>query len=187
MKTSMAPLLVALVFLAIPAGAAERHMMQPRVPADKLAEARALTSPLPDSPEIVAQGKVLYNGKGTCFNCHGKDGGGNGPVAAQLDPSPRNFHHRQFWRERTEGEIFWVIKNGSPGTSMIGFGDVLSDEEIWAIARYVRSFAGEHESGMMGHGKGMGSMMGRHGGMGGMGHRGPRGPMGGCEGEACGR
>ncbi len=39
--------------------AAERHMMQPRVPADKLAEARALTSPLPDSAEIVEKGKAL--------------------------------------------------------------------------------------------------------------------------------
>ncbi len=84
-------LTVALVSLSISAGAAERQMMQPLVPADKLAEARALTSPLPSSPEIVEQGKVLYNGKGTCFNCHGKDGDGNGPVAAQLDPSSTQF------------------------------------------------------------------------------------------------
>ncbi|MEK7237328.1 MAG: c-type cytochrome [Nitrospirota bacterium] len=187
MKTSMAPLLVAVVFLAIPAWAAERHVMQPRVPADKLAEARALTSPLPDSPEIVVQGKALYNGKGTCFNCHGKDGDGNGPVAAQLDPSPRNFQHHGFWRHRTEGEVFWVIKNGSVGTSMIGFGGQLTDEEIWSIIQYVRSFAGEHGPGMMGHGEGMGSMMGPGGGMGSMEHRGPRGGMGGCEGEQCGR
>ena len=45
--------------------AAERHMMQPRVPADKLAEARALASPLPNSAEIVEKGKALYYGKGT--------------------------------------------------------------------------------------------------------------------------
>ena len=93
MKPSMLQLLAIVVFLAIPAGAAERHMMQPVVPADKLAEARGLTSPLPSSPEIVQQGKALYHGKGACFNCHGKDGDGNGPVAAQLNPSPRNFQH----------------------------------------------------------------------------------------------
>ena len=187
MKTSMFPLIAVVVSLAIPAGAAERHMMQSLVPADKLAEARALMSPLPSSPEIVAQGKALYNGKGTCFNCHGKDGDGNGPVAAQLDPSPRNFQHHGFWRHRTEGEIFWVIKNGSVGTSMIGFGGQLTDEEIWTIIQYESSFGGEHGSGMMGHGEGMGPMMGSGGGMGGMEHRGPRGGMGGCEGEQCGR
>jgi len=162
--------------------AAEQHMMQPRVPADKLAEARALTSPLPNSQEIIEKGKALYHGKGTCFNCHGQKGAGDGPVAASLNPSPRNFQHPGFWRHRTEGEIFWVIKHGSTGTSMIGFGDLLSDEEIWAIINYERSFAGEH-----GQGRGRGSMMGPGGAMGGMEHRGPRGGMGGCEGEGCGR
>ena len=145
---------------------AEQHMMQPRVPADKLAEARAITSPLPDSPEIVEKGKALYSGKGTCVNCHGISGGGDGPVAASLNPSPRNFQHHGFWRHRTEGEIFWVIKHGSIGTSMIGFAGQLTDEEIWSIIQYERSFAGEQGSGMMGHGKGMGPMMGSGGGMG---------------------
>jgi mono/diheme cytochrome c family protein len=167
--------------------AAERHMMQPRVPADKLAEARALTNPLPDSPEILEKGKVLYNGKGTCFNCHGTDGGGNGPGAAQLDPSPRNFRHHRFWRHRTEGELFWVIKYGSPGTAMLGFGQVLSDDEMWAIIQYERTFAAGHGPGMRGRGEGRGRMMGSGSGMGRMGHSGPGGEMGGCEGEACGR
>ncbi len=72
--TRMLTVVLACGFLsASTLSAAERHMMQPRVPADKLAEARALTSPLPDSAEIVEKGKALYNGKGTCFNCHGKD------------------------------------------------------------------------------------------------------------------
>lgn len=183
MKTSMFPLIAVVVSLAIPAGAAERHMMQLLVPTDKLAEARALTSPLPKSPEIVEKGKALYDGKGACFNCHGKDGGGNGPLAAQLNPSPRNFQHHGFWRHRTEGEIFWVIKNGSAGTSMVGFGGQLTDEEIWALIQYARSFAGEHGPGMMGHGEGMGPMMGRGGGMGGMEQGGRRGGMEGMGGQ----
>lgn len=135
---------------AVSTEAAERHMMQPRVPADKLAEARALRTPVPNSPEVVRKGKELYDGKGTCFNCHGKDGDGNGPGAAQLNPSPRNFRHHGFWRHRTEGELFWVIKHGSPGTAMIGFGPVLSDEEIWSLIQYERTFAGSHGPGMMG-------------------------------------
>lgn len=151
--------------------AAERQGMSPLVPADKLAEARALASPLPDSAEIAEKGKALYNGKGTCFNCHGKDGSGNGMAAVGLDPSPRNFQRHGFWRHRTEGEVFWVIKQGSPGTAMIGFGDQLTDEEIWSIIQYERRFAGEHGHGTMGQGEGMGS----------------GGGMGGCGGEACNR
>jgi mono/diheme cytochrome c family protein len=187
MHKTMALILFLLVGAVWPllSEAAEQHMMQPRVPADKLVETRALTSPLSSSPEIVEQGKALYNGKGACFNCHGKDGSGNGPLAAQLNPSPRNFQHHGFWRHRTEGEIFWVIKNGSVGTGMVGFGGQLTDEEIWSIIPYMRSFAGEHRPGMMGRGEGMGSMMGPGGGMGGMEHRGPMGGMGDCEGEGC--
>ncbi|MEO8341081.1 MAG: c-type cytochrome [Nitrospirota bacterium] len=187
MKLKMIPLLVVVASIAIPAGATERHMMQQLVPADKLAEAQALTSPLPQSPEVIEQGKALYNGKGACFNCHGKDGDGNGPLATQLKPSPRNFQHHGFWRHRTEGEIFWVIKNGSAGTSMVGFGGQLTDGEIWALIQYVRSFAGEHGLGMMGREEGMGPMMGPGGGMGGMERGGSRRGMGGCEGEACDR
>ena len=185
MKLNMFPLIAVIVFLAVPAVAAERHMMQSLVPDDKLIEARALTSPLPKSPEIVEQGKALYNGKGACFNCHGKDGGGNGPLASQLKPSPRDFQHPGFWRHRTEGEIFWVIKNGSAGTSMVGFGGQLTDKEMWSIIQYLRGFAGEHGPGMMGGGGGMGPMMGPGGGMEGMEHRGPMGGMRSCEGEGC--
>src|SRR5579885_654768 len=130
---------------------AERQIMMPRVPAEKVEEARALMSPLPDSAEIVEKGKALYQGRGTCVNCHGATGRGDGPAAMGLDPSPRNFHHHGFWRHRTEGEVFWVIKYGVPGTAMIGFGDQLSDEEIWTIIQYERRFSDGHgHQGMMG-------------------------------------
>ena len=146
---------------------AERYIMEPRVPADKIAEARALKSPLPESSETVAQGKTIYEGKGTCFNCHGMKGRGDGPGGSNLNPSPRNFRHRGMWHHRSEGEIFWVIKHGIEGTGMIPFGGLLSDEEIWTVIQYERSFAGGR-----GH-----RGMGRHRGMGGMGQ---------CKGRGCG-
>ena len=167
MKTKVFPLLGLMVFFAIPAAAAERHMMQPVVPADKLAEARALKSPLSNTPEVIEKGKSVYSGKGGCVTCHGIDGDGKGPGAVNMNPSPRNFQHHGFWRHRTEGELFWVIKHGSPGTAMIAFGSVLSDEEIWALIQYERTFAGMHGPGMRGHRGGMGGMKGmRHGGKG---------------------
>lgn len=150
--------------LALPlATAADMHdMMRSRVPPDKVAEARALRNPLPDSPDVIENGKALYRGKGTCVNCHGPEGGGDGPVAASLNPSPRNFQHHGFWRHRTEGEIFWVIKYGSPGTAMIGFEGQLTDEEIWTLVQYERTFGAHHgprqgmQGGDMGPADGMG-------------------------------
>jgi len=158
-----------------PSWADDRPMMAPRVPADQIEQARALTSPLPESADTVEKGKALYEGKGTCVTCHGATGRGDGPGSAGLDPFPRNFHHHGFWRHRTEGEIFWVIKHGSPGTGMIGFGSMLSDDDMWAIIQYERSFSG-------GHGRG------RHMDENGMGRMGPRGPERGmrpAEGACC--
>jgi len=149
-----------------------QQMMMPRVPADKLAEAQALVNPLPLSPDIVEKGKAIYEGKGTCANCHGVRGRGDGPGAATLNPPPRVFRSHGFWRHRTEGEIFWVIKYGSPGTAMIPFGGLLSDEEIWTVMQYERSFAGGSHGG-----KGGSEGGGRHQGMGMMQHRsGQEGP-----------
>ncbi len=165
------------------APAAERHMMQPRVPADKLEEARALQNPLPDSSDVLEKGKALYQGKGTCFSCHGKSGAGDGIGAMGLDPSARNFKHHGFWRHRTEGEIFWVIKHGSPGTGMIGFGSVLTDEEIWSIIQYERSFSGDHGPG---RGRGGGDGMRHMGPGGGMERGGPPESRGGECGRDCG-
>jgi len=140
----------------------QQMMMMPRVPADKLEEARALTNPLAPSPEIVEQGKVIYEGKGGCVNCHGANGRGDGPGAATLNPPPRVFRSHGFWMHRSEGEIFWVIKYGSPGTAMISFGGLLTDEEIWTVMQYERSFAGGPRGGSgPRHGRG-----GRHGGPG---------------------
>ena len=118
-------------------------MMQPRVPSDRLEEARGLTSPLPDSPETIEKGKALYHGKGTCFNCHGQEGRGDGPVASQLTPSPRNFQHHGFSRHRTEGEIFWVIQNGAPPNyDMKGLKGKITDADTWNIVHFVRSLGG---------------------------------------------
>ena len=188
MRTKMLILLVAVASLGVPVLAAERHMMQPRVPVEKLAEARALKSPFTNSPEVIEQGKAVYHGKGTCFNCHGVDGDGKGTAAANLNPAPRNFQHHGFWRHRTEGELFWVIKNGSPGTAMIGFGPVLSDEEIWALIQYERTFAGSHGHGMRGQ-KGKRGAAGLDGNVE-MGHRGRKDEQGGmdkCERGPCER
>ena len=138
--------------------AAERHIVESRVPADKLKEARALKSPLSYSSDVAIKGKEIYEGKGTCFNCHGMTGRGDGPGGSTLNPTPRNFRHRGMWHHRTEGEIFWVIKNGVQGTGMIPFGGLLTDEEIWTVMQYERSFSGSRGSRGMGRQEGRGPM-----------------------------
>jgi mono/diheme cytochrome c family protein len=75
--------------------------------------------------------------------CHGKDGDGRGQLSGQFDPPPRNFACAATIDGIPDGQLHWIIKNGSPGTAMPSF-DYLNDEEIWQLVIYLRSMT-DHE------------------------------------------
>ena len=122
----------------------------PRVPADELAAAKALQPPFKPTPEILAEGKAIFLGWGTCFQCHGPEGKGDGGAAKVLPIQPRNFTNPKFSKVRTPGEMMWVLKNGSmgqsgkvPGTGMLPIvGQFLSEEDGWKVLLYERSLGG---------------------------------------------
>ena len=126
------------------AWAADKAVMRPRVPRDQVEAARAVTNPLPADEETTAKGKILYEGKAFCKACHGPDGKGLGADIAPgslKGPLPRNFTDKKWQAARTDGELFWIVKNGSKGTAMASFIPlVLTEEEAWQVLRYVRSF-----------------------------------------------
>lgn len=128
----------------IPAFGADEAVLKSRVPIDQLEEARTWTNPLPATEEAIEKGKRLFHGKAFCMTCHGKDGKGLG---ADIEPGilkgplPRNFTDKDWQAARTDGELFWILKNGSKGTAMASFVPlVLTEEEAWQVLRYVRSF-----------------------------------------------
>ncbi len=135
-----------LMLSATVAGAEERDPLKARVPPDQISDAKAMKNPVASSPENIAKGKALFEGKGTCFNCHGKEGKGDGPAGAILNPSPRNFTNCKFHKKRKDGEFFWVIKNGSAGTGMVSLvPSAITEEEAWTIINYERTFCKESE------------------------------------------
>jgi cytochrome c553 len=93
---------------------------------------------------LIAKGKALYEGKAFCKVCHGPDGKGLGKDIAPgslKGPLPRNFTDKKWQAARTDGELFWILKNGSKGTAMAPFIPlILTEEEAWQVLRYVRSF-----------------------------------------------
>jgi hypothetical protein len=135
-------LLTALMLITATAAVAEEaDPLKPRVPADQIAEAKQMKNPIPNTPENIAKGKALFEGQGTCFNCHGKEGKGDGPAGQILNPSPRNFTNCKFHKKRKDGELFWVIKNGSAGTGMVPLiPAAINEEQAWTIINYERSF-----------------------------------------------
>jgi mono/diheme cytochrome c family protein len=72
--------------------------------------------------------------------CHGEQGDGKGIMGAALVPLPRNFTCGAMMNDIPDGQLFWIIKNGSPGTGMMSFLG-LPDEQVWELIHYVRSLA----------------------------------------------
>jgi mono/diheme cytochrome c family protein len=122
----------------VPKTAKELEILEPRVPNDRLAKAKALKNPLAINAGAVARGGSVYKGKGTCALCHGARGRGDGDMWSMFDPPPRNFQHAAWQSARTDGEIFWAIKYGTD-MGMPHFEGLLSEEEMWALVAYVRS------------------------------------------------
>jgi mono/diheme cytochrome c family protein len=84
-----------------------------------------------------ALGNKVYADR--CALCHGPEGKGDGPAAAGLNPKPRNHTDGSYMNKRTDAELIQVIKNGKGG--MPAWGSILSDQEINAVLKHVRSLA----------------------------------------------
>ena len=100
-------------------------------------------NPLKPSGEVLYAGESLYQGDvqpAACKTCHGVNGNGLGIMAQGLNPSPRNFGCKETMQEVSDGQLFWIIRNGSPGTGMPAFKS-LDDREIWQIVHYLRKFS----------------------------------------------
>jgi cbb3-type cytochrome c oxidase subunit III len=78
-------------------------------------------------------GAKLYNTIG-CAVCHGADGKGN----ATMKDIP-NFSDAAWQKKTTDAEMIAVIQNGKP--PMPSYKGRLTDEQIKALASYIRSLA----------------------------------------------
>ena len=74
-----------------------------------------------------------------CALCHGPTGHGDGPAAASLNPKPRNHTDGSYMNSRTDAQLLEVIHNGKG--AMPAWKGVLSEEEIAAVLKHVRSLA----------------------------------------------
>ena len=71
--------------------------------------------------------------------CHGKEGNGKGETAQEMKLSIVDFTNPATLKDRTDGEIFYIIKNGHQ--DMAPEGPRVKTEENWDLVNYVRSLA----------------------------------------------
>ncbi|MFQ3580216.1 MAG: c-type cytochrome [Bacteroidales bacterium] len=92
-----------------------------------------LKNPIPYDAKNIAAGAKIY--KKLCWTCHGDNGNGKGPGAAEIATKPADLNHPVV-KSRTDGAMFWWISEG--GNDMKPFKDVLTKQEIWQSVVYIR-------------------------------------------------
>lgn len=103
---------------------------------------RMLSKAASPAPPEVARDQLLSSGRiiflARCVACHGNDGRGDGPLAAQLIGPPVGDLTDDEWKHGDRPEqVLSVIAQGVPNTRMEGWSRVLDPPELKAVEAYV--------------------------------------------------
>lgn len=122
------------ILIAIPAASLTGIVMM----AQGNPEAAKIKNPVAASPESIAAGQQVF--RRYCASCHGTNAeGGSG---SDLIPPAPDLTDNEWKHGSTEGEIFYVTKNGvPPELNMEPWGDRINDTAIWNVVNYLRSLA----------------------------------------------
>ena len=131
-RSLLAPVIVTFLIIAIAGGI----VLYSFSGFGQRARAKRLANPVPATPQALAAGREIYENR--CANCHGVNGDGKGPKAAELSVAPADFRNARAMEEITDGEMFWQITKGA--RPMPSF-ESLSEEERWQLVDYIRTFA----------------------------------------------
>ena len=99
-------------------------------------------------PSVLRLGKEIYDAN--CASCHGVDGQGQPnwktPDENGKRPAPPHDSSGHTWHH-ADSLLLEIIADGSsvPGSAMIGYKDLLSQEEMEASLAYIKTFWGEEE------------------------------------------
>ncbi len=102
-------------------------------------------SPAREPRELQILGEQVY--ATYCRGCHGVGGRGDGPMAARMNPRPRDlvrgeyrFRTTPYGQPPTLLDLFRVVTGGLHGTQMNAFAD-LPEEQRWAVSEYLRTLS----------------------------------------------
>lgn len=89
----------------------------------------------PFGAEAALEGAKVF--QTNCETCHGSQGHGDGIASQSLEPKPKNLAVLQ----ETVGDnyLFWRISEGKPGTSMVAWKSILTEEQIWQAVSFIRT------------------------------------------------
>ncbi len=92
-------------------------------------------NPVKPTPESIDRGKKIYGYD--CAQCHGDSGDGKTDAGKKM--TIPDLTDVAVLKDRTDGELFYVIKNGRGEMPLEG--DRVKADELWDLVNYVRSLA----------------------------------------------
>lgn len=95
----------------------------------------------PQRPSALDERQVSSLFKDNCTRCHGIAGTGKGPEYLKHLPRPRNLTNHPYFSSIEDKRIARAIHDGIPGTAMAPFGDILTDDELWALVGKIRNLS----------------------------------------------
>lgn len=131
--------LVILLVCAFPVSGQEQAPAQATTPTSNTipAEAAHRVNPTKPTAKSLAHGKKSY--RYDCAMCHGDKGDGKGEIATSVKLKMGDFTDPATLKNRTDGELFYIIKNGHG--QMLPEGDRIKPTELWNIVNYIRSLS----------------------------------------------
>jgi mono/diheme cytochrome c family protein len=104
------------------------------------ARARDQLNPLPATPQTIADGRAHFADH--CAACHANDGSGDTEIGRGLYPKAPDMRQAQT-QSLSDGELFYIIKNGVRFTGMPAWGsdDPASERASWKLVHFIRHLA----------------------------------------------
>ncbi len=97
-----------------------------------------IRDPVPPDQNSLADGQQVYTTY--CETCHGETGRGDGPTGLRLVPRPANLQVHMAPGVHTDGELFYWVSYGFPGSAMPAWKNQgLTDQQIWDVINYARA------------------------------------------------
>ena len=97
--------------------------------------ARRMRNPVPISAAVLAEGRDHFADH--CATCHANDGSGNTEIGAALYPKAPDMR-APGTQELSDGELFYIIKNGIRITGMPAWGGEGDDADNWKLVHFIR-------------------------------------------------
>jgi hypothetical protein len=100
-------------------------------------ERRNEPNPVPMSPEVLQESLAHFADH--CATCHANNGSGQTAIGMNVYPKAMDLRLADT-QSMSDGELFWVIRNGVSLTAMPawGEGDPAQDMDSWKLVHFIR-------------------------------------------------